>query len=80
MTRLRVQGPLQGRLVRACAGVKSAVAWLRLWWTLRWHEKMWHLWAIESVPVGRRSAFAHAIACAIKRGWVEEMSRPGDDE
>jgi hypothetical protein len=42
---------------------------------MSWQRKMWLLWAWENVPDDRRSSFAQAIARAVVRVWVAEMSR-----
>jgi hypothetical protein len=75
MTRIRKYGPLSNRAFRAAAALRSAIAMLQLWRAMRWHDKMWLLWAWENVPDDRRSSFAQAIARAVVRVWVAEMSR-----
>jgi len=74
MARIRRYGPWPSRGVRFLAFLLSAIAMLRIWWLMTWHRKMWLLWAWENVPDDRRPSFAQAIARAVVRVWVEEMS------
>jgi hypothetical protein len=78
MTRIRRYGPLSNRAFRAVAAVRSAVAMLQLWRAMRWHDKMWLLWALENLPSERRAAFAAAVVRASRSALVFEMSREGD--
>jgi hypothetical protein len=59
MTRVRKYGPLSNRAFRAVAAVRSAIAILQLWRAMRWHDKMWLLWALETLPRERRAAFLY---------------------
>ncbi len=78
MTRVRRYGPLSNRAFRAVAAVRSALAMLQLWRAMRWHDKMWLLWALENLPNERRATFAAAVVRASRSAWVFEMSREGD--
>ena len=77
MTRVRKYGPLSNRAFRAVAALRSAIAMLQLWRAMRWHDKMWLLWALEDLPRERRATFAAAVVRASRSAWVFEMSREG---
>ena len=78
MTRVRKYGPLSNRAFRAVAAVRSAIAILQLWRAMWWHDKMWLLWALETLPRERRAAFAAVVVRASRSAWVVEMSRGTD--
>ena len=77
MTRVRKYGPLSNRAFRAVAAMRSAIAILQLWQAMRWHDKMWLLWALEDLPRERRAVLAAAVVRASRSAWVVEMSSAG---
>ena len=46
---------------RGYSAVRSAIVMLRLWRLMSWHDKMWILWADESITAEQRKAFAADI-------------------
>ena len=76
MKRVRRYGPLSNRAYRTVAAGRSVTAALRLWRLLKWHDKMWLLYAFETVPREERGEFADKIAGAIRTAWVKQMSKP----